>query len=90
MRKKLVNKKATKKFAKKCYFCNENNYVSLQCHRIIFGENNGTYEDKNVLVVCGNCHAKIHAGIIKIDRKYLSTSGSWILHYWIDDQEFWN
>jgi len=90
VKKKLINKRATKKFAKKCHFYGESNYAVLHYHRIIYGEHNGKYEDHNVVVCCSNCHAKIHANQIKIDRKYLSTSGQWILHYWIEDQEFWD
>lgn len=89
-KKKLIDKIATKKFAKKCYFCNEDNYSALNCHRIIPGEKYGKYFDRNTVVLCSNCHAKVHAGLIKIDKKYYSTEGHWILHYWIENQEYWN
>lgn len=86
---KLINKVATKKHAGKCYFCEEDDYNLLDVHRIVEGKNDGKYTDFNVLVVCSNCHRKIHSNQIKIDRKYYSTSGKWILHYWQDDVEYW-
>ena len=79
-RKKLINKIAKKKFDKKCYFCEENRYELLDVHRISPGENDGEYTENNSLTCCSNCHRKIHAGIIKVFRKYLSSRG-WILHY---------
>ena len=88
-RRKLIDKVAKKKIEKKCYFCNEEDYAVLDCHRIVPGEEGGTYTDFNTVVACSNCHRKIHNGQIKIDRKYFSTSGRWILHYWIDGVEKW-
>lgn len=87
--KRIINKKTKKLIDKSCYFCKEDNYVLLDVHRIIPGEDGGKYTDHNSLCVCANCHRRCHAGEIKIDRKYFSSSGKWILHYWIDNQEFW-
>jgi hypothetical protein len=89
MAKRLVNKKAKKKLEGKCYFCPEDDYNLLDCHRIFPGEKGGTYEDRNILVTCANCHRKIHSGKVIIDRKYLSTSGKWVLHYWVNGEEKW-
>jgi hypothetical protein len=86
---KLIDKVNKKKSEKKCYFCATDDYAVLDCHRIIPGEKGGDYTDFNTIVVCSNCHRKIHSEQIKIDRKYLSTSGRWILHYWIDNVEKW-
>ena len=86
--KKLVNKKNLKKIAHKCFFCEVNDYALLDVHRIIPGENGGDYSEINSLVVCSNCHRRIHDGQIKIDRRYHSTSG-WVLHYWECEEEKW-
>jgi hypothetical protein len=90
MAKRLINKIAKKKFEKKCYFCEENNYSLLHVHRIVEGCVGGEYTESNTVVACANCHCKIHAGSIRIDRKYLSSTGKYILHYWINDEERWN
>jgi Zn-finger protein len=80
MKKKLINKKIKKLVDKKCKFCECNVYDLLDVHRIIEGKNGGKYTDTNTITVCSLCHRKIHSGIIKVDRKYPSTSG-WVLHY---------
>lgn len=87
--KNLIDKKIKKYMDKKCYFCSCDNYSQLQVHRIIFGCDGGEYSDHNTLTVCANCHCAIHANQIKIDRKYYSSNGSYILHYWLDDKEIW-
>lgn len=84
---KTISKIAKKKYEGKCYLCESDIYETLDCHRIIPGEEGGKYTDHNTLVACSNCHRKIHAGHIKIDRKYLSTSGKWVLHYWNEEQK---
>jgi len=86
--KKLVNKKILKKRFKKCYFCSVEDYALLDVHRIVAGKDGGQYTSFNSLVVCSNCHRKIHDGQIKIDRKYQSTEG-WILHFWENNEERW-
>jgi predicted restriction endonuclease len=88
-KKRYSRQQIRKLFEKKCYFCGEDNYDLLDAHRIIPGEQGGKYNDHNILVICSNCHRKCHAGIIKIDRKYMSTTGRWVLHYWIDGEEKW-
>ena len=89
-KRKLINKKAIKKFAGKCFFCDVNDYACLNCHRILPGEQNGIYTDFNTLIVCANCHNKIHDSQIVIDRKYMSTnSRGWVLHFWENNEEFW-
>lgn len=79
-RKKLINKVIKKKIDKKCKFCGEDDYCTLDVHRIIPGYEGGIYSSHNSITCCSNCHRKIHEGKIKIDRKYFSTSG-WVLHY---------
>jgi len=89
MRKNLINKVAKKKLEKTCYFCGIDDYAVLDTHRIVPGEENGIYTEFNTIVACANCHRKIHDGQIVIDRKYFSTSGKWILHFWQDGEEKW-
>ena len=86
---KLINKIIAKKSAGKCYFCECNNYELLDLHRIVEGSNGGKYTDFNTIICCSLCHRKIHAGMIRIDRKYTSTAGKTVLHYWINGEEKW-
>jgi len=88
-KKKLIDKVVEKKFAKRCFFCEIEDYALLDVHRLIPGNLNGQYTSANTIVSCSNCHRRIHDGQIKIDRKYNSTSGSWVLHYWENDTEIW-
>jgi hypothetical protein len=86
-KRKLINKKIKKLVDKKCYFCDCNTYELLDVHRILEG---GEYSELNTITVCSLCHRKIHAKIIKVDRKYYSTSG-WILHYFDEQKiEHWD
>jgi len=87
--KKLIDKKSKKRLEGKCYFCDIDDYALLDCHRIVPGEEGGEYTDYNTVVTCSNCHRRVHDGQIVIDRKYFSTSGKWILHYWEDGVEKW-
>lgn len=89
MRKKLINKVAKKKVERCCYLCGENDYCTLDVHRIIEGKDGGEYTDFNTLTTCVKCHRRIHDGQIIIDRKYLSTSGKWRLHFWDNGIEHW-
>lgn len=89
-RKTLIDKVAKKKHDKKCHFCGCDQYELLDVHRIIEGSDGGKYTEFNTVTTCALCHRKIHAGMIKIDRKYLSTTGRWLLHYWLDGEEKWD
>src|SRR5687767_961409 len=84
-------KQITKLFDKQCFFCKEDNYALLDAHRIVPGSEGGKYvHENNVLTLCSNCHRRVHAGDIVIDRKYPSTGKSlWTLHCWINGQEQW-
>ena len=86
---RLINKKVKKLTEGKCYFCDVDDYAQLNVHRIVYGEDGGEYTDHNSLVVCANCHARIHDEQIVIDRKYNSTSGKTVLHYWENGEEKW-
>lgn len=86
----MASKKQLKKQCdKKCYFCPCDEYALLDSHRILPGEEGGKYTWHNMLTTCSLCHRKIHAGIIKIMGRYLSTSGKYVIHYTENDKEFW-
>ncbi len=82
-------KKAYKLFRGRCTFCPETNLNILDTHRILPGSEGGEYHIRNSLIVCSNCHRRIHAGEITCDRKYLRTDGRWVLRYFEDGQEKW-
>ncbi len=73
----------------KCYFCPEDNYDLLDAHRIIPGADGGKYHDRNIIVLCANCHRRTHTGSLKILGKYLSTSAKWVVRYLEDGEERW-
>lgn len=87
--KKLINKKSRKHSEGKCYFCDVEDYSVLDCHRIVPGEEGGEYIESNTVVCCACCHRRIHDGQIVIDRKYNSTSGKTVLHFWENGEEKW-
>ena len=86
-KKHTVNKKTKKHMDGKCRFCPCDTYELLDLHRISYGKE---YSDFNTITVCALCHRKIHADLIKIDRNYPAISGRWVLHYWINGEEFWD
>lgn len=86
-KKKLIDKVAFKKMHGKCHFCEVNDYALLDVHRIKPGEEGGEYLPENSIVSCANCHRKIHDGQIKIDRKYYTSKGKWVLHFWEGEEE---
>lgn len=87
-KKSLIDKKIYKLSKGECNICREKIYELLDVHRIKQGSEGGKYSKENSVVVCALCHRKIHAGIIKIDRYYLSTNGQQKLRVFIDDKEF--
>jgi len=80
MRKK-TRQQIRKLVDKECYFCGETEYKLLDCHRVVEGKDGGTYDHRNTITVCCNCHRKIHSGIIEIKGKYLSTKGTYVVIY---------
>jgi hypothetical protein len=87
---KLINKSNKKHAERKCHFCGNDDYCTLDVHRIVPGSEGGKYTENNTVVACACCHRKIHDKKIKIDRKYPSTIG-WVLHYFAEDgAEHWD
>ena len=85
---KKSRKKIYKLLHKKCFFCDEKNENILDAHRIVPGKDGGKYIPTNILCICSNCHRKVHAGEIVVDRKYNCTSGLPMIHYFINGEEF--
>jgi len=83
-RQKCVDKKIVKHAAFCCKLCGEPNYHLLDVHRIVPGEVGGKYSYHNVIVLCSNCHRKVHSGEIRILGWVDSTIGP-MLHYF-DEQ----
>ena len=71
---RIKNKKTYKLSRGKCVLCGENNLSTLDIHRILEGANGGEYHYENTVCLCANCHRKVHAGEIKIIRKYKTLS----------------
>ena len=88
MAKRLSFQQLSKRIARKCYFCDEDNYDVLDCHRILPEKQGGKYKKPNSVACCVCCHRKIHAGQIIIDGYYLSSAGT-VLHYYEGNKEFW-
>lgn len=86
---KTINKIAKKHTEGKCQLCGESDYAVLDCHRIVPGEDGGEYSDFNTVVLCSNCHRKVHDGQIVMDRKYQTLEGRWVLRYTVGDEEKW-
>lgn len=89
MPKNIINKVVKKKIDKSCCFCGDDNYSLLDVHRIEPGSKGGKYTDHNSVTLCCRCHRLVHAGEIIIDRKYFSTLGRWLVHYWEHGEEKW-
>jgi hypothetical protein len=88
-KKTLIDKKTKKRIEGKCHFCGNDDYAVLDCHRIVPGEDDGKYTEVNTVVACANCHRKIHDGQIELDRKYFTSAGRYVLHYWENGEEKW-
>jgi predicted restriction endonuclease len=84
--KKYSRQQIQKLFHGECLICGETNYDLLDAHRIIEG---GDYKVYNIVILCANDHRRVHAGEIKIDRKYETTLGKIMVHYWVNGEEFW-
>jgi hypothetical protein len=82
-----VDKKKAKLQARRCIFCKEDDPCVLDVHRITAGCNGGQYQSSNVVVLCANCHRKVHhSDRFEIDGWY-STTGGTMLHCFINGEE---
>jgi len=72
------------KLSSKCHICGESKYELLDVHRIVFGENGGTYNFNNVVVLCPRHHRMVHTGLITIHGWVDSTVGK-LLHFIDED-----
>jgi len=68
----MFSKIAKKKIKGKCCICEIENYSILDCHRLDPGSK---YTDWGTIVVCSNCHRKIHNEEILVLSKNRSTMG---------------
>ena len=84
-----MDKKEKKHIDKKCHFCPVDKYDLLDVHRIVPGAAGGKYTPANSVTVCSNCHRRIHAGEIIIERWYPTSAGVKILHYYENGNELW-
>lgn len=83
----IRNKKAFKKFAGKCAFCDESDYAVLDVHRIIEGSKGGKYHSINSVCLCANHHRKVHDGAIKIIKKHISFGENLFVLEYIEDYQ---
>ena len=74
-KRKNIDKKLTKLVTGHCKLCGETNYNLLDVHRIGFEKEVNKYETQNTVVLCANCHRRVHSGEIVIDRWYSTTKG---------------
>lgn len=88
-KRKLPRKQIKKLYDAECYFCGEEDYALLDSHRIVPGSEGGKYTEMNMVTCCSNCHRRCHSGEIVIDRKYFSSTGKWVLHYFVNGEEKW-
>jgi hypothetical protein len=62
-----------KRFAARCLLCGDPNPPELlEAHRSKPGEK---YSFRIICPACPNCHTRVHAGLIRVDGPYLSSSG---------------
>ena len=75
----FISKKHRKKSAKKCRICGEEEYATLDVHRIKEGSEGGKYTYGNTVVLCAKCHRLQQADKIKVIGWKKSTTGR-LLH----------
>jgi len=73
---KKIDKKQVKHTAGRCRLCGNPSYEVLDVHRINYNSEYKKYSLDNTVVLCSNCHRKVHdEKTIVIDRWYASTAG---------------
>ena len=61
---KQTEKLAYQQAGSRCSFCHFDDVSSLDLHHIVPRSENGSNEPSNLILVCKNCHARIHSGVI--------------------------
>lgn len=84
---KVIDKKSYKLSKGCCRICGQDDYATLDVHRIKEGAKGGKYEYHNTVVLCANCHRKVHDKQLEIDRYYLCSDGKHLLRIIADGQE---
>jgi hypothetical protein len=85
-----MNRKAiAKRIHGKCSLCGLDDVDCLDVHRIVPGAVGGKYNRANCLIVCSNCHRKIHAGQISVLGRHFSTTGKHVVHFTENGVEKW-
>lgn len=68
---------ARREYDGRCLLCGERDRVALECHRIEAGSR---YTWGGTVTLCGNCHARVHAGAVRVVRWTATTRGEPVLH----------
>mgnify|MGYP000264007026 CR=1 FL=1 len=75
MKRKPRLQECLKRYVGKCLLCDESRYEALECHRVVPGCDGGKYAHGNVVVLCGNCHALVTAGVVTVHSLHGDTAG---------------
>jgi hypothetical protein len=82
-------KECVKRFHGRCLLCAENVPEVLDGHRPLPGSAGGRYVWGNIMTLCATCHRKVHAGLVTIHGRYLSTAGYYVWHCTVGGVERW-
>jgi len=81
------------KSSRGCFFCPETTYVCLDLHHLdpskkdinpskAMSRDQFLEEASKCIVVCSNCHRKLHAGILHIETVGLENDNNSGIHVW--------
>ena len=51
-----------------CQCCGKKN-CRLEVHHIVFRSNGGTDDERNLITLCEDCHKRVHAGTVELNKK---------------------
>lgn len=88
-RKRYSRQQCKKHLDGECLICKENSYELLDSHRLVEGAKGGKYHPSNIVVLCSLCHRRVHNNEVRFDRKYTTTDGRLLLHWWLGEVELW-
>lgn len=63
---KKIEKTVFQRFSSRCPFCDENDIATLQIHHIEPYSEVKKHDLENLILVCSNCHNRIHSGDIPL------------------------